>query len=586
MLDIDGPDGKRSFAELQSKHPDQPLPTGPQAVTGGGGRHHLYQATGINNKAGFRNKLDWRGAGGYIVAPPSTHISGRPYIWDHTPDTALHPVPAWMRDILQPKPARTGAAGGTVSFLPPLTGQGTRYGLAALDAELGELGQAVQGTRNHALNLCAFNLYQLVAARQLEERLVDDRLLTVATSIGLGDHEIRQTMASARGAGLAQPREIPERPARRIAVNGAPPIEEPEILDAGYDTYEPPPEVEPTGWERVDLSPWLDGNPPDNSPKAGWRTDGQAILYPGKIHSFNGEPESGKSLCAQHLCVAHIAAGDTVLYLDFEDGPSGVVERLKAMGADLEHIRERFHYHQISNQWSVEACQVVDAVLAGDQYTVAVLDGVTEAMMLCGQSPRDESDVTKFWNILPRRLARSGAATLLIDHVVKDAEDRGRWAIGSEHKLAAIDGSSFTLESVTPFGRNKTGMARLIITKDRPAYLRQHCENGKVMAEFHVKSTGETMDAELRSANSGAGRFVPTVYMERVSAQLARGPALNITSLRAAVRGKAGVIDLAVTELVHSGYVHAEKQGVSTYYSNKKPYPDPIAEGMEQHEQF
>lgn len=342
------------------------------------------------------------------------------------------------------------------------------------------------------------------------------------------------------------------------------------------DDQEP---LEPTGWERVDLTPWLDGTPPDDSPKIGARTDGQAILYPGKIHSFNGEPEAGKSLCAQHLSVQHIAAGDNILYLDFEDGPAAVTARLIAFGASIDHIRDRFHYHQITNSWSVEALLVVEAALVATSYTLAVLDGITEAMMLCGLSPRDESEVARFWNMLPRRLARTGAAALLIDHVVKDTDQRGRWAIGSEHKMAGIDGAAFTIEAATPFGRNKTGSARLIITKDRPAWLRQHAAHGKTIAEFHVKSEGDHMQAELRPADDGGDSgFQPTGTMERISHQLAHGPALTSTELRGAIKGKPQVFALALRLLVADGYVRALRTGHAIYHSNIRPYPDPVGD--------
>src|SRR5262249_62222201 len=43
--------------------------------------------------------IDVRARGGYIVAPPSRHISGRAYAWsvDHHPDNIpLPPAPDWL----------------------------------------------------------------------------------------------------------------------------------------------------------------------------------------------------------------------------------------------------------------------------------------------------------------------------------------------------------------------------------------------------------------------------------------------------------------------------------------------------------
>ena len=69
-----------------------------------------------------------------------------------------------------------------------------------------------------------------------------------------------------------------------------------------------------------------------------------------------------------------------------------------------------------------------------------VIDGVTEAMTMHGLELKDNADVAKFVELLPRPLARMGAAVVLVDHVAKDTGGRGRFAIGAPHKLAGIDG--------------------------------------------------------------------------------------------------------------------------------------------------
>lgn len=54
--------------------------------------------------------IDVRGAGGYILAPSSQHISGRPYAIsvDHHPhDVQLADLPAWLLSRLLAEPAAT-----------------------------------------------------------------------------------------------------------------------------------------------------------------------------------------------------------------------------------------------------------------------------------------------------------------------------------------------------------------------------------------------------------------------------------------------------------------------------------------------
>jgi hypothetical protein len=67
----------------------------------------------IPNSAGIVGEgLDIRGAGGYVVAPPSLHCSGRQYQWNvdfHPDDVPLAPIPAWLMGLAINKPTKGGA---------------------------------------------------------------------------------------------------------------------------------------------------------------------------------------------------------------------------------------------------------------------------------------------------------------------------------------------------------------------------------------------------------------------------------------------------------------------------------------------
>lgn len=71
--------GDHSIAELESEH--EPLPEGRYVETGGGGRHYYFSfgAGCAGNRASVRPGVDVRGDGGYVVAPPSVHVSGHQY---------------------------------------------------------------------------------------------------------------------------------------------------------------------------------------------------------------------------------------------------------------------------------------------------------------------------------------------------------------------------------------------------------------------------------------------------------------------------------------------------------------------------
>ena len=73
------------------------LPPTLTQTTGSGGVHYLFQATSkrIRNSAGKLGKgIDVRGDGGYIIAPPSSHVCGGYYRWDSDPfNTPIAPIP-------------------------------------------------------------------------------------------------------------------------------------------------------------------------------------------------------------------------------------------------------------------------------------------------------------------------------------------------------------------------------------------------------------------------------------------------------------------------------------------------------------
>jgi Bifunctional DNA primase/polymerase, N-terminal len=207
VLDIDGPDGLAALRQLQGaaglRHP------GPLVATGGGGWHHCFAPTGLGNRPprGLAH-VDWRGKGGCVLAPPSRHISGRPYRWLVDLDQApLAEVPAALRELLDPDRPLMNLAGPVDPTRPPAPDH--PYGRRVLAAELAALGLATPGQRNHTLNRCAFKVYRYVAGGVLDEQDVTLAFTTAALAIGLDRAEIGRTLASARTAGLANPRCVP-----------------------------------------------------------------------------------------------------------------------------------------------------------------------------------------------------------------------------------------------------------------------------------------------------------------------------------------------------------------------------------------
>jgi Bifunctional DNA primase/polymerase, N-terminal len=202
-LDVDGPAGLAALGQL-ARTAGLRLP-GPLVATGGGGWHHWFTPTGLGNHPphGLAH-VDWRGRGGCVLAPPSRHVSGRPYRWLRNLDQAPLPeVPAALRALLEPS---TPDPVETPTRAVPV---GHPYGRRVLADELAQLQQAAPRTRNRTLNACAFKVYRYVGGGVLDAEQVTEALTDTALAIGLDPAEVRRTLASARAAGLANPRGVP-----------------------------------------------------------------------------------------------------------------------------------------------------------------------------------------------------------------------------------------------------------------------------------------------------------------------------------------------------------------------------------------
>ncbi len=291
------------------------------------------------------------------------------------------------------------------------------------------------------------------------------------------------------------------------------------------------------------------------------RTDGNALLYPGKTHSFVGEPESGKTWVALAAAQETLARGKSVLYVDFEDSVRGVARRLVALGVDPRTARRSFAYVKPEVPIGAEGAKH-SLVRTGRRYEpeLIVLDGVTECMALHGWDINSATDVARFLDWFPRLWEKTGAAVVMIDHVVKSPEAQGRWAIGSQHKLAGVNGASYTFKVVEPFGRGRHGQAEIGVAKDREGEVRAFASDGKVAGIFN-----------LRGAPDGSARWdiepyddaaVLRTFGDKIIAALQGGP-LNKGALRKAVGGDGNTIVAAIGDLELRGLIRVSKDGKS-----------------------
>ena len=96
VLDVDA-GGLETLRALTGLEEIADIWSGPVARTRSG--YHLYLLpTGAGNAVKMRDGLDYRGRNGYVVAPPSIHVSGVRYEWLR--EGALLEAPIWLRGML------------------------------------------------------------------------------------------------------------------------------------------------------------------------------------------------------------------------------------------------------------------------------------------------------------------------------------------------------------------------------------------------------------------------------------------------------------------------------------------------------
>ena len=203
------------------------------------------------------------------------------------------------------------------------------------------------------------------------------------------------------------------------------------------------------------------------------RDDGQPLLYRQRLNLVFGAQWAGKSWLALIATAQELMVGCDVVYLDYEGDEADALERLIQLGVPQQAILRHLYYFHADEPfdemeeglerqltWEYERAGVWKSASP----TLVVVDGVTAALSLDGLDPNVGTDVVSFHRALSGSwLSRTGAAILLVDHVGVDSD--GRRPIGSERKLSGITGSAFSFDVVAPFGRDRTGTARLRLRK-------------------------------------------------------------------------------------------------------------------------
>jgi hypothetical protein len=302
-------------------------------------------------------------------------------------------------------------------------------------------------------------------------------------------------------------------------------------------------------WAPINLAddPETPPTPPDRG--------GFGIVYKGKRHVFSGPQESAKTLAAYAIGLETLRAipNTYISIIDFEMGRRSARIRLRELGAENDELARILYLEP-------EAPATPDRIRAivNHQPELVIIDAAAGAYAVQGFDDNHRADVEKFTSLYVLPFFRAEIATIVLDHVVKNIDNRGKYATGSARKVEGVD-VHLGFDTILPIKRGSNGIYKVTTHKDRDGW---H-ERGR-LADLHLTSHPDTHQItwEWRQTehHEDPSSWMPTVYMERVSKYLHEdGEPCSRKNIEDNVEGGTDFIRQAIDALKRLGFITETK---------------------------
>ena len=465
-------------------------------ITGrGDGGLHIYCTPGGNKtipsgKHGLPNKIEVKGAGGYVVAPPSRHVSGGTYTYLTSITGEVHGDVAlddWLRSLyvttapvvpIRPTMAMPTMAAGTDNA--------TKYRDAVITSACNAVLDAGEGGRWMGLATEAVPKIARGIAGGLIPRDVGTYALEgAARQAGLDPDEVAripELIDLMLAQGIKQPITPPIDTETAVTnwINTLPKDDAAELPAEYMEAV-----AERTSWWPIDLDPVLAGKVVEHTPEFLEFVDNEPLFYAGKVNGIIGESESGKTWIALEAVKQALGCEQRVLYMDFEDSAPGIVSRLRSLGVtDFTNLSYMSPDEGFGTRAKLDLAETLHT-LAPD---LAVLDGFNAAMNVLGLDINSNNDATTFAQLLLKPVAATGVCLIYVDHVPKSKDARGKGGIGAQAKRAMTTGCTLSVTVMNPFGRGNVGRLALSVDKDRAGHVRGYATDAKNLGTVVLES--------------------------------------------------------------------------------------------------
>jgi hypothetical protein len=181
------------------------------------------------------------------------------------------------------------------------------------------------------------------------------------------------------------------------------------------------------------------------------------VLFRGQNHIIFGSAGQGKTMLACYISAELIKRGESVVYLDHENGAGRIFERMHALGCTEEMLEEHFYYFEDPAS-TLEDAPDYREMLAEVRPSLVVFDSLFGFMVAANLDENYGPDVGKWFDAFaPSTLE---VATLVLDHTPK----KGDTERGSGRKRDAVDVS---WEVKGNFSTDRVGPLKLSLKKSR-----------------------------------------------------------------------------------------------------------------------
>jgi hypothetical protein len=467
VVDPDEGEGKNGLANWAAVVAEHDLPVTPVRVrTPGGGEHWYYREhsrrpVGNDSTGKVAPDVDVRGLGGFVIAWPSEDSRGA----YGQPDIAAFPTLPIVADfVIDRMTTREHTPSATVATSPAPQ--------PAKDDFWSEWKRR-EFTQEQAKAFCVPPLDTFRALRTPEDSGFNQKLNAVAC---IWSHFVPAFMNAAQAEQEIYDAAVVN---RSVEWQGEAGVRS--TIRSGLNQRSDP-------WKAVKLEDAAAAKPETMLRRGDFvgvrgrrraepaymrRNDGVALLYPGKDSYLYAETESGKSWLAALIVRQCLDDGVPVMVVDFEEGDE--IEygtRLLDLGTTEAKLSDpsRFRYVMVDGRCTGDLLAEASDMSAA----VVVIEGMSVAYDVYGWQVKENDSATAFRRTLVKPHLVAGRAVLTTDHVVKDRDNRGRYAIGGVMKLNAASGGAFLLVNIDGLAPGQRGASNLYVTKDRPGGVKRH----------------------------------------------------------------------------------------------------------------